>query len=276
MGNPFTFNWNTAGLNGSHTVSARAYDGAGNVSPTATITLNVSNPASSGINLALNKLAVASSVQAPEFQPTLAVDGSMTTRWASQYADPQWICVNLGATNKVDSILLNWESAYAAAYDVQVSTDSANWTSVYSTSTNSGGMNNIKILPVDARWVKVIGSRRGTAWGYSLWEFSVFKAGSGVLDVPPNQLPLGYQLQQNHPNPFNPTTSIRYSLPLAAKVTLNVFNTLGQVVATLVDAVQDAGSYDVQFDGSNVTSGVYYYRIVAGDFSATKKMLLMK
>ncbi|MBA4312784.1 MAG: hypothetical protein C0417_09160 [Chlorobiaceae bacterium] len=97
-------------------------------------------------------------------------------------------------------------------------------------------------------------------------------------------LPISYTLSQNYPNPFNPSTVIMYGLPQSAHVTLSVFNTLGQRVALLVDEKQEAGYHEVTFDGAGLTSGVYFYRIQAGDpstssgqvYTETKKLLLMK
>jgi hypothetical protein len=90
-----------------------------------------------------------------------------------------------------------------------------------------------------------------------------------------------FALRQNYPNPFNPVTTIEYALPEAASVRLEVFNTLGQVVATLADEKQEAGRYSVRWDGLNrhgevMGSGVYFYHMVAGDFQAIKRMLLIK
>ena len=85
-----------------------------------------------------------------------------------------------------------------------------------------------------------------------------------------------YQLFQNYPNPFNPTTTIRYGLPQRAYVTLTVFNTLGQAVATLVQEEQNAGYHDVRFYGSGLASGVYFYRLQAGDFVQAKKFVILR
>jgi hypothetical protein len=76
--------------------------------------------------------------------------------------------------------------------------------------------------------------------------------------------------------PFNPSTTIRYGLPERSRVTLTVFNSLGQQVATLVEGEREAGHHDVTFDASHLASGVYLYRLVAGEFVQARKLLLMK
>ncbi|MFN3345700.1 MAG: T9SS type A sorting domain-containing protein, partial [Chloroherpetonaceae bacterium] len=91
-------------------------------------------------------------------------------------------------------------------------------------------------------------------------------------------VPEKFELAQNYPNPFNPTTVIMYQLPLSSDVKLEVFDVLGRKVATLVNARQEAGSYVANFNASayNLTSGVYFYRLQAGNFTETKKMMLVK
>ncbi len=91
-----------------------------------------------------------------------------------------------------------------------------------------------------------------------------------------NKLPKYYTLMQNYPNPFNPTTVIEFTIPNKEFVTLKVYNILGQEVAKLVNGVKSAGVYKVSFDASDLTSGMYIYKIEAGNYSDTKKMLLMK
>ncbi|MBA4313604.1 MAG: hypothetical protein C0417_13345 [Chlorobiaceae bacterium] len=85
-----------------------------------------------------------------------------------------------------------------------------------------------------------------------------------------------YSLLQNYPNPFNPKTIIRFDLPKASYVTLKVFNLLGQEVATLADEKKEMGSYEIQFDGSMLTSGMYFYRLQTKDYTNTKIFLLLK
>jgi hypothetical protein len=87
----------------------------------------------------------------------------------------------------------------------------------------------------------------------------------------------GYELAQNFPNPFNPSTVIRFSLPVGQKVTIRVMNLLGEEVARIMDNEwQDAGNWEVDFVAENLPSGTYVYRIEAGSFTASKKMVLMK
>ena len=89
-------------------------------------------------------------------------------------------------------------------------------------------------------------------------------------------LSAGFSLEQNYPNPFNPGTTIRYSLPSRSHVTLTVFNMLGQEVALLQNGEQEAGYHEVKFDGSGLSSGVYFYRMQAGDFVQTRRLLLLR
>ena len=88
--------------------------------------------------------------------------------------------------------------------------------------------------------------------------------------------PKEFKLEQNFPNPFNPTTKIQYQLPQDSRVTLKVYDILGSEVATLVNEEQEAGYKEVQFNGNNIASGMYVYRLQAGDFISTKKMMLLK
>jgi hypothetical protein len=89
-------------------------------------------------------------------------------------------------------------------------------------------------------------------------------------------IPAEFLLQQNYPNPFNPATIISYQIPVSGKVSLRVFDMLGREVATLVNEVQEAGMYDVSFDGKSFASGAYFYRFQSGDFVKINKMILMK
>jgi hypothetical protein len=102
-----------------------------------------------------------------------------------------------------------------------------------------------------------------------------------TTSVEEGPVPAEYALRQNYPNPFNPSTRIRYALPRPGHVHLAVFNGLGQEVATLVDQVQQPGTYAVEFlatgsGGAGLSSGLYFYRLTAGEFTAMKRMILVK
>ncbi len=98
----------------------------------------------------------------------------------------------------------------------------------------------------------------------------------GVKDRGDDAVPLSYSLSQNYPNPFNPTTTINYSIRKAGLVKIELYNTLGQKVRTLVNEAKPAGTYRLEVRANELTSGLYFYRLTAGDFVQTRKMVLMK
>jgi hypothetical protein len=133
--------------------------------------------------------------------------------------------------------------------------------------------------------------------GYTVWKGKEpFKFYSGIVpaqalaknsesemgdNLTAAQIPVEFRLAQNYPNPFNPTTNINFDLPQASPVSLKIFNTLGQQVATLVNEIKGAGYHSVIWNGRNdanqvLPSGVYIYRIEAGEFVCTNKMVLVK
>lgn len=125
-------------------------------------------------NVAFGKLAVASSVDAKGREAGKAVDSSTQTRWSSAYSDSQWIYVDLGAKYDVTGVKLTWETAFGRAYQIQVSDDAKAWTTIYQTTTGDGGVDDVSGLTGAGRYVRLLGSGRGTKWGYSLYDFAVF------------------------------------------------------------------------------------------------------
>jgi hypothetical protein len=107
---------------------------------------------------------------------------------------------------------------------------------------------------------------------------SIAVNGKGILTAINDEtsLPIEYELSHNYPNPFNPATVISYQLPVASRASLKVYDLLGREVASLVNDVKPAGSYSVSWNARGMPSGVYFYRLQAGIFSATKKLLLLK
>ncbi|HMD13306.1 MAG TPA: T9SS type A sorting domain-containing protein, partial [Bacteroidota bacterium] len=111
---------------------------------------------------------------------------------------------------------------------------------------------------------------------YSAWNYDLDKPNvtTGVKD--PKNLPRVFALAQNYPNPFNPVTRIEYQVPKTAVVTIKVYNVLGQEVSTLVNSVKTAGYYQASFGGAQYSTGIYFYRMSAGSFVSTKKMVYLK
>jgi hypothetical protein len=109
-----------------------------------------------------------------------------------------------------------------------------------------------------------------------VWRRPLSEIITSVDETTSNEIPSVYSLQQNYPNPFNPSTQIRFGIPEASNVKIEIFNVTGEAVAILVDGFRSEGFYEVNFNASNLPSGMYLYRISAGAFVQTKKMILMK
>lgn len=137
-------------------------------------------------NYALHKLAYASSIDNSSDAITNAVDGNLSTRWSSAYSDPQWFYVDLGATQTISTIVIPWETAYPTAFQIRVSNDATNWTTVWSTNgmtlTSSGGTSISAFAATKARYVEMYGTQRATGWGYSMYEFDVYGPGYSMLN----------------------------------------------------------------------------------------------
>ena len=135
----------------------------------------------------------------------------------------------------------------------------------------------------------------GTPWPQTVWPTSYdlpvvsWRWEDLYVEFPPPDLtqptavredkidvPFNYALEPNYPNPFNPSTTIKYSMAEGARVNIKVYNISGQEVASLVNTDQKAGRYTVQWTGKDVSTGVYFYTLTAGDFSQTKKAVFVK
>ncbi|MGH6655473.1 MAG: discoidin domain-containing protein, partial [Actinocrinis sp.] len=124
-------------------------------------------------NVALNKPATASSQENVGTPAADATDGNAGTRWSSAFTDPQWLQVDLGATTSICQIGLQWETAYATAFQIQTSNDATNWTSIYSTTTGTGGNQTLNVSG-SGRYLRLYATARATQYGDSLWEFQAF------------------------------------------------------------------------------------------------------
>src|SRR5690349_21431383 len=134
--------------------------------------------------LSQGKPATASSTEAAgAYLASEAVDGNLGSRWSSAFSDPQWLQVDLGSSQSISRVELNWETAAAKAFQIQVSDNASSWTSIYSTTTSTGGNQS---LPVSGagRYVRMYGTQRTTGYGYSLYEFKVYGGGTTTPTSP--------------------------------------------------------------------------------------------
>ncbi len=121
--------------------------------------------------------------------------------------------------------------------------------------------------------IYVLGNSLHLVNGYTV---TLIKYSQDIFPRFSSEIPESFKLHQNYPNPFNPSTQVKYDLPLDANVKITVFDMLGKEIAVLVNEYKAAGSYDVSFNATQLSSGMYFYRIQAGSFTETKKMLLVK
>jgi beta-glucosidase len=214
--------------------------------------------------LSQGRPATASSTENAGTPATAAVDGNTGTRWSSAFSDPQWIQVDLGTTATITQVTLQWETAYATAFQIQVSTDAATWTSIYSTTTGTGGTQNLTISGT-GRYVRMYGTTRATQWGYSLWEFQVYgtttSGGCGTANAAQGRTATASSTE----NAGTPATaavdgntgtrwSSAFSDPQWIRVDLGSAQTVCQVVLTWEAAYATAFQIQVSADGSAWTS----------------------
>lgn len=149
--------------------------------------------------------------------------------------------------------------------------DSSTWTQISLADTLSLQTTDTIAVQLSAGWAELSAGRT---------LFDLVRLERILTSVAPDRnfggVPAQFTLDQNYPNPFNPSTTIRYALPERSQVLLSVFNTLGQQVATLVEGEQEVGYHEVKFGGSGLSSGVYFYRLQAGELVQTRKLLLTK
>lgn len=226
-------------------------------------------------NIAKNKNVVVSSIEGPGLEGPKAVDGNRGTRWSSEFSDPQFIYVDLEATRYFNRIDLIWEYAYGREYTIDVSNDEINWTTLKHVYNSDGGLDRID-LSANARFVRMYGLQRGTQWGYSLYEFEVYDTllSSGIEDEEFSKV--DYIMEQNYPNPFNPSTIIGYQMPEDGRVLLKVYDILGREVAVLLDESKSKGYHEERFDASGLSTGIYFYQLISGNFQSTRKMVYLK
>jgi hypothetical protein len=172
-----TYQDTTVAPGNSYCYTVTAVNAAGSSGPSNEASATIAPVA--GGDLALNRPVYASSVESGAFPAANAVDGDSGTRWSSQFSDPQWIYVDLGGTFNIREVRLNWEHAAGKDYQIQVSADASNWTTIYSVTGNTtSGVHDYTGLSGTGRYVRVLGTARTTQYGYSLYDFNVYGTGT--------------------------------------------------------------------------------------------------
>ncbi len=169
--------------------------------------------------------------------------------------------------NMVDVLIANESNLYSGNnIGIFISTNSGgSWTNI-SPNTQAG--------PGCAYSIAVYGQYLLAGNGNGAWRIPLSQLVTGIKNT--DKIPMGFELRQNYPNPFNPTTIINYSIPRSSMVTIKVYDVLGREVSTLVNEQKMPGNYKVTFNAGNLASGVYFYQLRASDYTAIKKMLLLK
>lgn len=128
------------------------------------------------VNLALGRPVTASSTESAAYQASLAVDGLTGTRWSSAFTEAEWIAVDLGSLRTFNRVVLRWEAAYGKSYQLEGSSDGSAWTTIFTQLNGTGGVEDLGFARTAARYLRMRGTSRATAYGYSLYEFEVYHA----------------------------------------------------------------------------------------------------
>jgi hypothetical protein len=190
-------------------------------------------------------------------------------------AVPQLISPNDGIEYLPPDIRFSWyASSRAGSYRLQIADNNSFTAIIFEDSLLTDTSRQVNGIAAGQHFWRVNASNAaGTSDWSSVRSFSV---GSHLGENPVSDLPTQFALMHNYPNPFNPTTTINYQLPKSAKISLRLYDLSGREVVTLVNAVQSAGYYSVIFNAANLPSGAYFYRLQAGNFVETKKLLLVR
>lgn len=238
------------------------------------------------IDRALSKpVSVSSTSTTPGFtNPQSLVDGDTTTQWGSGANDGQWIDCNLGQNYLIRKVIVRWGANYATAWHLRLSPDNSTWTDVRSMTGSAAGTTVIDTINQNGSYMTlVLDTRASTLTGFAIREFEVYGL-SQPLSVSGSGpgIPDRYALLQNYPNPFNPSTTISFALPVQSRVTITIYNLLGQRVAELINDELERGYHAVRWN-AGAASGVYFCRMEATpsgapgrEFLQTMKIMVLR
>ncbi|ROL56836.1 T9SS C-terminal target domain-containing protein, partial [Bacteroidetes/Chlorobi group bacterium ChocPot_Mid] len=227
------------------------------------------------INRSLDRNVYSSSF-AKYFPAVNAVDGNPSTFWKSKNEATPWIYVDFEKEINFERVVLDWGNNYAISYRLQAVSASNVITTIYEKTNGNGGKENI-LLNGSGRYLRLLCTQKLFAdSGYVLKEFEIYGRGKVTEVVNETNSVQQFELFQNYPNPFNPKTRINYSVSTLGNVSLKVFDILGNLVAILVNEVKQPGTYEVDFNPSNLSSGIYFYSLQVNNSIKNKKMIILK
>ncbi|WP_063819432.1 DUF1996 domain-containing protein [Herbidospora cretacea] len=191
--------------------------------------VSVTSPAvAAEVPLSQGRTATASSAERGDLSPAAAFDGKTATRWSSKFSDPQWLAVDLGKSTAIKQIVINWERAYATAFQIQTAaTAGGPWTTVHTTTAGKGGVQTINVSAT-GRFVRLYATKRSSQYGVSLWEFQVFGTGGGTTQPTPTPTPTK-PTPSTDPTTTPPTSSPAGWVPVdqaAWKKALDAYNSV--------------------------------------------------
>lgn len=229
--------------------------------------LEVYGTSTSNPNLALNKAVTTSSVETTGLEGQYAVDANTATRWsATLYADPQWITVDLGSSYNIGEVKISWEAAYAKDYLVQVSPDNTNWTTVKTISGNTSLTNDHTGLSATGRYLRIYGTARGSAYGYSIYELEVYGNSSAAKQAAVNTTS---KLQDIVVYPVPAHDQVTIHLPAGEQKT---YISLGDMSGTKYRTISTTDKvYNMNIE--KLPAGIYYIMIQQGAQRTIKKIV---
>ncbi|UII19549.1 galactose-binding domain-containing protein [Fulvivirga ligni] len=226
-------------------------------------------------NLALNQPTTVSSTINGYFPAFFAVDGNKGSRWGSVYSNPQWIYVDLGQEYDISRVKVFWEFARATDYQIQVSNDASNWTTIKTISGNTEEENDHIGLSGHGRYVRIYGTKAATMWGYSIYELEVY--GPATSNI---QARLGEETSESiddhspYPNPFKEEIILPLQIKSAAKVKITVANVAGQEIDTFSYHLKE-GSHKIDLTEKlrPLDKGIFFLKVQMGKESHQFKII---
>ncbi|MDZ7723069.1 MAG: family 16 glycosylhydrolase [candidate division KSB1 bacterium] len=241
-----------------------------------------------GTNIVLNNIAKASSVSKDASgDETISArnvnDGDMQSRWVSEAGAEQWVSLDLNKLfiNKfytVSTVNVCWDEAYAGEYEIQVAntSDFSDYAVIAEVTDGDGGVDRLSTdASVAGKYLRLYAKAGGEESGYGIYELQVFGKVSTGVEQRQAHVPDQFRLT-NAPNPFNPVTTISFTLPAKQRVDLALYDMTGRRVATLVSEERDAGTYQIDWNAGNRSSGLYICRLTTPGMSVTRKLVLLK